>query len=474
MRLVPRSLLGQVLLVLAAALLIAQAISAVLLYRSADQRREAGMLNATAFQLVEPGPRMRNEAERMLAERKEGQRREGRRLIRRGRPGMRHAVRLRFSETSPLLPGETRLASRERALRSLLEQQGVAVAELEMTTRLAGADPALADAHGRLARRLRAEPEWRSHRLMVTGLRREGDETWQVARVPIPRVDRAAIGAILLQTVVLFFVLMGLMWLVLRRITGPLAALRRRTESFSASGAAAEPLPLKGPEDVAGLTAAHNAMEARIAAMLDEKDVMLGAIGHDLKTPLAALRVRVESVENDTQRAKMSATIEEITRTLDEILDLARIGRNDAPAEDVEMNALVASVVEEFEDTGKDVSFEAGSRIVAPVHLTWIKRGLRNLISNAVRYAGAAQVSLARENGSLVIRIEDDGPGIPESQLATMLEPFARGEASRNRATGGAGLGLTIARAVAEQHGGELALSNRQEGGLRAELRLPL
>ena len=112
-------------------------------------------------------------------------------------------------------------------------------------------------------------------------------------------------------------------------------------------------------------------------------------------------------------------------------------------------------------------------RIYLSIHLTWLKRGLRNLVTNALRYAGSARVSVVREDDEIVLRVDDDGPGIPEDRIAAMMEPFARGEASRNRETGGAGLGLALARAVAEQHGGSLVLANRHEGGLRAEIRIP-
>ena len=137
---------------------------------------------------------------------------------------------------------------------------------------------------------------------------------------------------------------------------------------------------------------------------------MLGAIGHDLKTPLAALRVRIESVEDDNARTKMAATIEDITRTLDEILSLARIGRSDATPEMTELGALAASVMEEFEDMGQPVTLSEGERVAAPVHLTWLKRGLRNLVTNALRYAGSAEVAVLREGENAVLRVDDDGP----------------------------------------------------------------
>ena len=118
-------------------------------------------------------------------------------------------------------------------------------------------------------------------------------------------------------------------------------------------------------------------------------------------------------------------------------------------------------------------------RIALTVRTTWLRRALRNLVANALRYAGNAHVSLLRENGHVTFRVEDDGPGIPEDEIEAMLEPFKRGEASRSRETGGAGLGLTLARAIAEQHGGSLHLTNRRAAdgsikGLAAELRLPL
>ncbi len=238
-------------------------------------------------------------------------------------------------------------------------------------------------------------------------------------------------------------------------------------------------VPPEGPDDVRHLITAHNALEHRVAHLLNEKDVMLGAIGHDLKTPLAALRVRIESVEDETERARMADTIEDITRTLDDILSLARVGRPSDPREPVELAALVAMVCEEFEDLGEPVTFAAGARVVVSLRTTWVRRALRNLISNALRYGLAARVTLEREAEAVCVVVADDGPGIPEADLARMLEPFTRGDPSRNSATGGAGLGLTLAKAIAQQHGGALILANRRDGagkvsGLTARLRLPV
>jgi signal transduction histidine kinase len=294
-----------------------------------------------------------------------------------------------------------------------------------------------------------------------------------VVRLPVPQMERGVIMSLIVQTLILFLVLMAILYGVLRRLTGPLAVLTRRTAQIARPGVPAQPLEPQGPDDVRQLIAAHNAMEARIGAMLAEKDVMLGAIGHDLKTPLAALRVRIESVEDDGQRARMAATIEDIVRTLDEILELARIGRASNPPERAELTSLADAVVEEFEDMGEPVTLAEGRRVSAEVHVTWLKRALRNLISNAVRYGGGARVAVIGEPRQVVLRVDDDGPGIPEDRIGGITEPFVRGETSRSRATGGAGLGLTLARAVAEERGGALVLANRPGGGLRAEIRLP-
>jgi signal transduction histidine kinase len=457
-RFLPKSLLGQMLLAVALALLVAQGISALLLYRAAEQRREMGIANALAFQLVaEPRFDFRQSSSK-----------------RRGGNGERRWQRLRVERTTvaPLRAGEQTHPEREAAIRTILQEQGIEPAQLSVTSRRISDD---AYVMGRLRDRglLEERPEWAQGEMVVAGLLRPGASEWTVARVPISDREPHRLWALIAQTLLLYLVLVGGLALLLRRITRPLAALTRRLEAFAETRETDGQLEPSGPEDTRRLIAAHNAMEARIRALLDEKDVMLGAIGHDLKTPLAALRVRIESVEDEGERERMARTIEDITRTLDDILSLARVGRPTDPLEQTDLSALAASVVDEFEDMGEPVVLAQSSRLPAPVRATWLRRALRNLIGNAVRYGGKAEVSLFAEDGMAVIAIEDEGPGIPEGDINRMLEPFTRGEASRNRATGGAGLGLTIARAIAEQHGGRLVLANRAGGGLRAELRLP-
>ena len=454
-RVLPKSLLGQMLLSMAVALLVAQAISAFLLYRATEQRRELGYTNGLVYQLIaQPQVDIRQN----------------------GRHGGTLSRRLRIEHTTvyPLRPGEVRDRRREQQLRSVLMEQGIVPAQLVVTERNVKTDPFML---GRLSNRpdLRGRPEFINGEWIVAGLLRQGSNEWTVARVPIQTNEPSQLPGVLAQTLVLFIILVGGLALALRRITRPLAKLTQRVETFASTRAIEGQLEPSGPEDTRRLIVAHNAMESRIAGLLDEKDVMLGAIGHDLKTPLAALRVRIESVEDDAEREKMARTIEDISRSLDDILSLARVGRPSDPMERTDLSALVASVVEEYEDMGEPVDLADTKRLTMPLRATWLRRALRNLIGNALRYGKVAHVSLQREGREAVIRIEDEGPGIPEGEIAAMLEPFTRGESSRNRHTGGAGLGLTLARAIADQHGGRLVLANRATGsGLVAELRLPL
>ncbi len=457
-RFLPKSLLGQMLLSVALALLVAQGLSGLLLFRAEERRRETGLINNLAFQLVSD-PRIDYRAG-------DGED---------GRPSRTRRLRIERALTSPLMSDEVSDDDREERLQEVLTEQGVEIEELVVLVRPVARDPYINEGAQRRPRE-GWDPEGR---VVLAGLKRASEDQWLVARVPLGGPEPRSYSGLITQTLVLYFVLVGGLAFLLRRITRPLAALTERMERFAQTREASGQLEPTGPSDTRRLIAAHNAMEARIAALIDEKDVMLGAIGHDLKTPLAALRVRIESVEDDAERDRMAATIEDITSSLDDILSLARVGRPSDPLERTELSALVDSVVEEFEDMGKDVTLGTTNRVAMPLRATWLRRALRNLVSNAVRYGERARVSVTREDGDAVIRIEDDGPGIPTQDLTAMLEPFTRGEASRNRETGGAGLGLTLARAIAEQHGGTLTLSNRKDAsnkveGLIAELRLPL
>ena len=459
----PRSVLGQMLLAVGAALLVAQTISALLQYRAELQQEEVTAANRLAFQL---------EAEPRVGFRRGDRQR---------RDTAPRWARLGVQRTSdnPLRPGERRYAAREALLTQVLAERGIHPAELVVTSRHLSEDPFLLAREEERGRNQADRGARGDEHFLVAAMRRADDPTWSVARAGAPDYEAREFGWLIGQTLLLYIVLVGGLAILLRRMTRPLAALTARVETFAETRDLAGQLAPSGPEDMHRLIVAHNAMEARIVALVDEKDVMLGAIGHDLKTPLTALRVRIESVEDDVERGRMAATIEDIVRSLDDILSLARVGRPSEPPERTDLSALLAAVVEDYEDMGQPVTLEPAPRLAMKLRASWLRRALRNLIDNGLRYGDTVRVALESDDGRAVIRIEDDGPGIPDEAIAAMLEPFARGDASRNRGTGGAGLGLTLARAIAEQDGGSLHLANRHGPdravlGLVARLHLPI
>lgn len=463
MRLWPRSMTGQLMLAVALALLVVQGFGSFFVYRAQYERREAEFVNAAAFRIA---MEVRGASDAFTRENSE-----------RRRIGKRHhpfgRFRMLHSTHSPVRAGEYRDPVAERLLSRILAEREIAVSQVVVIHRAAHDDPPAMARAARRAAFMGSRAELPEGSIMIAGVRLADRQDWLVARVWMPGDLRDLVWPLILQTMLIYAVLVAVLALVMRRITRPLSRLTKRVESFAHSRDMTGRIEPEGPEDVRRLIDAHNGMEARIASMLDEKDVMLGAIGHDLKTPLAALRVRIESMPDEAERAKMADTIEDIVRSLDDILSLARVGRPGDPPERTELSALIASVVEEYEDMGKPVALGDCPRTVASLRPTWLRRALRNLIDNALRYGGNASVSMLRDNLSIRLRVDDDGPGIPEGDLGRMTDPFTRGDPSRNKGTGGAGLGLALARAIAEQHGGKLELANRAEGGLRGEIVLP-
>lgn len=271
---------------------------------------------------------------------------------------------------------------------------------------------------------------------------------------------------------VLIFValLVAVAWLS-ARVTRPLQRLTESADKFSGAEPL-QPLPLEGPPDMRRAIEAFNGLSRRISDLLEEKDQMLGALGHDLRTPLASIKIRAASMRPVDQRTALFATVDGMDRMIEDILTLARTGRSAEPLGRVDVRALVSGVVGEFRAQGAAIALEPGEPIVWTLRPDLLTRALRNLIDNAVRYAGAARLTMVVEGRALLIRVEDDGPGVPADQLEQVLRPFARLDQSRNRGSGGAGLGLAIATSIARLHRGTVELKNRAEGGLSATLRL--
>ncbi len=440
----PRSLTGQMLLLVALALFVAQAINfAWLLQERRSVRFEQAIGPAVA--------RITDALEREAA---------GRAI----QPDRGRVRRVGGDPIDPALPHRPDIAA---GLQRALAEAGVKVGRVD--TGIGPVDPHAPWLRG-IPAPLRARVRRDASELRIAV--EQPGRGWLFLAEPWGRGDRALIPRLIGQTLILYIVvLLPVLWGA-RRITGPLRALADAARAFT-PGAAEAPLAEQGSADVRGLVSAFNALRLRVSAMLDEKDRMLGAIGHDLRTPLAALRVRVESVEDEFDRARMADTIADMNRTLDDILSLARLGRPSEPVTEVDVSALVDAVCEDFRDLGASIAYDGGPRLPVPLRPTLIRRAVQNLLENAVKYAGAAEVTVAPVAGAVAIVVADRGPGIPEARLADVMEPFTRLEASRNRETGGVGLGLALAQAIARGGGGELRLANRPGGGLTATLILP-
>lgn len=300
------------------------------------------------------------------------------------------------------------------------------------------------------------------------------DGTWLNGRLDTPRRDPWLVYRLALSTLALYVFALGAVLWIGSRLARPLRDLTRAAGEFESRGEAGHVVP-RGPGDVRKAVEAFNDMNQRVNALLEEKDRMLGAIGHDLRTPLASLRIRVENIEaGDPEPERMLSTIDEMSATLEDILVLARTGKEREEAKSVELGALLDALVEEYRERGEDVKLVASDQLVARIQVNLIRRAVRNLIDNALAYGERARVRVSAQQVHAVITVEDDGPGIPENKIQHVLQPFARLDESRNRDTGGSGLGLTIANAVANSHGGRLGISNQLHSGLRVTLAIPL
>ncbi|MDT9599367.1 sensor histidine kinase [Sphingosinicella rhizophila] len=308
------------------------------------------------------------------------------------------------------------------------------------------------------------------HRILILSARLDSN-AWLNGRLVIPRPDPFLTLRLAAATLLLYLIVLGASSLIAIRIARPLRDLARAAERFGGRGTPALVEP-RGSADLRRALEAFNAMNRRVVALLDEKDRMLGAIGHDLRTPLASLRIRVESIEPESERQRMGEIIDEMATMLEDILVLARSGRSREEERVMDVTALVDALVEEYREMGHDVTLATSAREVLKVQPNLLRRAIRNLIDNGLKYGESVSISVRRDGESVGIEVLDNGAGIPPEQLEHVLEPFYRVEESRNRATGGTGLGLSIARAVAENHGGTLSLDNAPGAGLRATLKL--
>lgn len=281
-----------------------------------------------------------------------------------------------------------------------------------------------------------------------------------------PRLDYQTYG-------ILFLLSIGVLAAVVARMT--MRPLKQLAQAATELGNDIEraPLPERGAKEIRQAAAAFNAMQSRIRHHIKQRAHILAAITHDLQTPLTRLRLRLEKVDDAELREKLIGDLSAMQSMVREGLELARSMDSAEPMQRLDLDSLIDSVCADAADAGQAVTTSGKTQVSLLARPIALRRCLTNLIDNAVKYGQFAQVSAARDGAFAVIRIRDGGAGIPDGELDKVFEPFYRLENSRSRDTGGTGLGLTIARNIAEQHGGTIRLRNHPDGGLEVTLALP-
>ncbi|MBK8174879.1 MAG: HAMP domain-containing protein [Rhodospirillales bacterium] len=310
------------------------------------------------------------------------------------------------------------------------------------------------------------------HRHLLLASMQLGDGSWVTFSLNAFRqgatVEHDVLGSLTAMAVGIIVVSV----LLVRSMTAPLRALADAADrvgtDISAQGA-----PEAGPREIRQVAKAFNTMRSRIRRLITDRTQTLAAVSHDLKTPLTRLRLRAEFVGDRELRASIDADLDEMERMIDSALAFLRGDETGEEGRTSDIGSILKTICDHLGDTGDDVVLSGDH--FAPLHCKplAIKRALSNLIENAVKYGGRARVSLTDGADEVIVMIEDDGPGIAETERERVFDPFYRIEGSRSRETGGSGLGLTVARTVVRAHGGDITLQTRNCGGLRVLVALP-
>lgn len=312
--------------------------------------------------------------------------------------------------------------------------------------------------------------QWRGSCEAINVTLRDGDRLRLSVMPPVfatePRTDLSPLLLVFMLSIA------ALAYLVARMTTSPLKKLAQAAKDLG-HDINHPPLKLTGVSEIRQASAAFNAMQARIRQYIVQRTEMLAAITHDLQTPLTRLRLRLEKVADRELQQRLIGDLSAMQEMVREGLDLARSTDTSETMQALDLDSLLDSVCADATDAGQEVVLHGRVAMRAFGRPMGLRRCLVNLIDNAVKYGHNARVTVERVKGAARIRIRDSGPGIDAAELARVFEPFYRVESSRSRESGGTGLGLTIARNIAEQHGGTIALANHPEGGLEVTLMLP-
>jgi len=258
-----------------------------------------------------------------------------------------------------------------------------------------------------------------------------------------------------------------------RQFSKPIERLAAAVRQFGLNPQA-PPIAETGPKELQEVVKTFNAMQSQIQRFVGYRTMMLAAISHDLRTPLTRMRLRGEFIEDQEHQARLFRDVDEMQTMIDEALSFFR---DDATAEEptsFDLRHVLLIIADDYADQGIDIGYAGPAHAVYRGRPFALKRALGNLIENAVKYGKTPDIELSCEETALVVAIRDRGPGIPSDALENVFRPYYRVDKSRNRATGGVGLGLTAAQAIVQAHGGEIILKNRLEGGLEARVVLPV
>lgn len=296
---------------------------------------------------------------------------------------------------------------------------------------------------------------------------------WLNFAVPIDSMEPAWSVRFVLSMLVMLLAIGVFSAIVVHHLTRPLATFARAAQRLGVD-VKAPPLPEVGPSEVIQAARAFNEMQGRIQRFVDDRTQMIAAISHDLGTPITRMRLRAEFVDDEEQKSKMLADLDDMERMVFSTLSFARDESSREPQTLVDFRSLLQRVRDDLGDTGHAVTLSTiANAVPLGCRPTALRRALSNLVENAARYGGKAVVSMVETDDTLCLSIDDDGPGIPVDLREEVFKPFRRLETSRGRETGGTGLGLTVARTIIRAHGGDVTLEDRPEGGLRVNIRLP-
>lgn len=455
MKIVPKSLLGQMAAVLALALLVAQAINLGFLLQSRERIREARDETAVARVLA---VLERDTVLDRLANRQARPRLRRQRFMTITDESMAKGIALRPHATAVFREGlaETRLEAETGAV-VRVNRDGLRAFRPNPRSQQPPtmSPPEAGPDHGAI--------------LLSAQL---SDGRWVNIIQPLPPDPPLRISALLGQAIVTYGIVLVAALILTRRLSRPLRQLTHAMGEVLTGARASEMSP-EGPEDIQQLTEGFVSMRTRVERMFREKDVMLGALGHDLRTPLTSLRLRAEQITDEKLRGAMIQSIEDLSAQLENILTLAREGSSLSEQETVHLPAFINDVLAQMAPIRDEVHVGTVDDVRVCLPRAAVARAVQNLIENAVAYGKRADLLAAVQGDQIVFTIDDQGEGLSAEDADRLRQPFVRGETSRNRATGGAGLGLAIVDQLVDAVGGAARFEQRPEGGGRVVLQIP-